>query len=57
MDKKPLPIIIMASVLVCMITLSLFAVKFSSIIYILISGALGIIAFYSKKQGGKEENK
>lgn len=57
MDKKTLPIIIMASVLVCMITLSLFAVKFSSIIYILISGALGIIAFYSKKQGGKEENK
>ena len=57
MEKKPLPIVIMASVLVCMITLSLFAVKFSSIIYILISGTLGIIAFYSKKQGGKEENK
>ncbi len=57
MEKKPLPIIIMASVLVCMITLSLFAVKFSSIIYILISGSLGIIAFYSNKQNGKEENK
>lgn len=57
MEKKPLPIAIMVCVLVCMITLSILAVKFSSIIYILISGALGIITFYSKKQGGKEENK
>lgn len=57
MEKKPLPIAIMVCVLVCMITLSILAVKFSSIIYILISGTLGIITFYSKKQGGKEENK
>ena len=57
MDKKPLPIAIMSCVLVCLITLSLFAIKFSSIIYILISGALGVIAFYSKKQAKKEENK
>ena len=57
MEKKPLPIVIMSSVLVCMITLSLFAVKFSSIIYILISGTLSVIAFYSKKQSGKEENR
>ena len=57
MEKKALPIAIMVTVLVCMITLSLFAVKFSSIIYILISGALGVIAFYSKKHAGKEESK
>lgn len=57
MDKKPLPIAIMATVLACMVTLSLLAIKFSSIIYILISGVIGIIAFYSKKQGGKEEKK
>ena len=57
MEKKPLPIAIMSCTLVSMITLSLFAVKFSSIIYILISGALGVIAFYSKKQEEKEENK
>lgn len=57
MEKKPLPITIMISVLVCMITFSLFAIKFSSIIYILIAGAIGVIAFYSKKQNGKEENK
>ena len=57
MEKKPLPIAIMVCVLVCMITLSILAVKFSSIIYILISGALGVIAFYSKKQSGKGDVK
>ena len=53
MDKKPLSILIMATVLVAMITFSIFAIKFSSIIFILISGTVGIIAFYSKKQDGK----
>jgi chromate transporter len=57
MQKKPLPIAIMATVLLCMIAFSLFAIKFSSIVYILISGALGIIAYYSNKQRGKEEQK
>ena len=57
MEKKPLSIAIMLSVLVCMTAFSLFAVKFSSIIYILIAGAVGIIAFYSKKQNGKEASK
>lgn len=57
MEKKPLPIAIMATVLVSMIVFSLFAVKFSSIIYILISGALGVIAFYSKHLARKEESK
>ena len=57
MEKKALPIAIMSTVLVCMIVFSLLAVKFSSIIYILVAGALGIIAFYSKSQGGKESTK
>ena len=57
MEKKPLPIAIMSTVLVCMIAFSLFAIKFSSIIYILISGAIGIIAFYSNKNRVKEERK
>ena len=57
MEKKPLPIAIMSIVLVCMIAFSLFAIKFSSIIYILISGAIGIIAFYSNKNRVKEERK
>lgn len=57
MDKKPLPIAIMSTVLVLMVVFSIFAIKFSSIVFILISGAIGVIAFYSKKQNGKEENK
>lgn len=57
MDKKPLPIAIMSSVLVLMVAFSIFAIKFSSIVFILIAGALGVIAFYSKKQNGKEKNK
>lgn len=57
MEKKVLPIAIMSVVLACMIAFSLLAVKFSSIIYILISGALGVIAFYALKQRGKGEEK
>ena len=57
MEKKPLPIAIMSTVLVLMVTFSIFAIKFSSIVFILVSGALGVIAFYSKKQNGKEKNK
>ena len=57
MEKKPLPVAIMSTVLVLMVAFSIFAIKFSSIVFILISGALGVIAFYSKKQNGKEENK
>ena len=51
MQKKPLPIAIMSTVLVCMIAFSILAIKFSSIIYILISGVIGIIAFYSGRKG------
>lgn len=57
MEKKPLPVAIMSSILVLMVAFSIFAIKFSSIVFILISGALGVIAFYSKKQNGKGENK
>jgi hypothetical protein len=34
---------------------SLFAVKFSSIVFIIVSGLIGIIAFYGKS--GKKEAK
>ena len=57
MEKKTLPIATMSTILVAMVTFSIFAIKFSSIVFILISGALGVIVFYSKKQNGKEENK
>lgn len=56
MEKKPLPLTIMSAILISMIAFSLFAVKFSSIVFILISGAIGIISFYSNKNA-KEENK
>ena len=57
MEKKPLPVAIMSTVLVLMVAFSIFAIKFSSIVFILISGTLGVITFYSKKQTGKGENK
>lgn len=44
-ERKPLPMIILAAVMVCMVTFSLLAVEFSSIWYILISGAIGLAAF------------
>ena len=56
MEKKPLPLTIMSAILISMIAFSLFAVKFSSLVFILISGAIGIISFYSNKNA-KEENK
>ncbi|MBQ7873413.1 MAG: chromate transporter [Clostridia bacterium] len=57
LEKKPLPLIIMGAVLVCMVAFSLFAVKFSSIVYILVSGVIGIIAFYVSKKGAEEGSK
>lgn len=56
MDKKALPITIMSIILVCMIGFSLFAIKFSSIVFILITGIIGILSFYAKNRA-KEERK
>ena len=47
-------IILMLTVL-CMIVFSLFAVKFSAIFYILISGAVGVFAFFFRKVKKEEE--
>jgi chromate transporter len=55
MEKKALPLTIMSAILVCMVLFSLFAVKFSSIVFIIVSGLIGIIAFYGK--AGKKEAK
>ena len=55
LEKKPMPITIMSVVLACMIAFSLFAIKFSSIVYILVSGAIGVIAFYTKKSGKEND--
>lgn len=56
MEKKALPLIIMSAILVCMIAFSLFAIKFSSIVFILITGIIGIVSFYVK-HNAKEEKK
>ena len=56
MDKKALPLTIMSVILVCMIAFSLFAIKFSSIVFILITGIIGIVSFYAKNNA-KEERK
>ena len=54
MKKKAFNVIIVALTLVCMVTLSLFAVKFSTILYILVSGAAGVL-FYLVGRFKKEE--
>lgn len=46
MKKKPLPLIVFFAVLACLIAFSLLAVKFSTVFYILISGALGALIYF-----------
>ena len=45
MKKTAFNIIIISITLICMIVFSLFAVKFSTIFYILISGACGVVVY------------
>lgn len=45
LPKKPLPLLIFGATFVCMLLFSLFAVDFSSVFYILISGAIGVSAY------------
>ena len=53
--KTALTITIFSAVLLCMVMLSLFAVKFSSILYILICGGIGVFAYLFGSMGkGKE---
>lgn len=56
LDKNALSITLFSLTLVCFITLSLFAVKFSSIFYILI-GAGASILVYSIMHCSKKQNK
>lgn len=48
MKKSALSIVIVSAVTVCMILLSLLAVKFSSIFYILICGCVGLFVYLLK---------
>ncbi len=53
--KTVLSVVIVSAVSVCMILLSLFAVKFSTVFYILICGVIGLAACFLRKLGARKE--
>ena len=60
MKKKPFNLIVMSATFLCMVAFGVFAVSFSSIFYILISGFVGLLVyligyFKSKKSPEKKE--
>jgi len=55
MKKNALSVTIVAVVAVCMIVFSLLAVKFSTILYILICGCVGLFLYFCKKIRSKKE--
>lgn len=55
MKKTAFNVTIVLTVLICMITLSMFAINFSTIFYILISGGIGILMYLLRKM--KKEDK
>ena len=61
MKKNAFSVSVLLAVLLCMVTFSLFAIKFSSVLYIIICGAAGLVVYYSlqmrKKQMRKKEEK
>ncbi len=52
LKKNALNYIIVTAVIVAMTVLSFFSIKFSTIYYILLCGAVGIIVFFATKRGG-----
>ena len=57
MNRDVMSIAIMCTVLVCMIVFSIFAVNFSAILYILISGVVGLAVYYIRRASKKEDEK
>ena len=61
MKKNAFSVSVLLAVMLCMVTLSLFAIKFSSVLYIIICGAAGLVFHYSlqmrKNQMRKKEEK
>ena len=49
MKKTVFNMIIISITLICMVVFSLFAVKFSTIFYILLSGACGVVVYFLGK--------
>ena len=54
MKKTPFSVTIVSAVVLCMVVFSLFAVKFSTILYILICGCIGLFAYFLKTMRKKE---
>ena len=57
MKKTAFSVTVVLGVMLCMIVFSLFAVKFSSIFYILVCGGIGLIAYLLKVMKKKGETK
>ena len=57
MKKTAFSIIIVSTVVLCMVAFSLFAVKFSTILYILVCGCIGLFAYLLKLIKKKGETK
>ena len=55
MEKKPLPIILMSLTIILMVLFSLFAVKFSTIFYIIAGALVGLCAYFVKTLSQKKE--
>ena len=55
MKKTPLSMTIVVMVVLCMIAFSLLAVKFSTILYILICGCIGLLIYLIKQAKHKKE--
>jgi chromate transporter len=55
MKKTPLSVTIVVTVVLCMIAFSLLAVKFSTILYILICGCIGLLIYLIKQAKRKKE--
>ena len=55
MKKTALSVCIVFAVGICMLLFSLFAIRFSTIFYILICGAVGLVAFFLKETRLKKE--
>ncbi|MBR2354709.1 MAG: chromate transporter [Clostridia bacterium] len=57
MKKNPFSVSIFASVTVCLVLFSIFAVRFSSVLYILICGAIGVSAYFLLRMREKKEGR
>ena len=54
LKKNPMAIAILCAVVILMVTFSVFAVDFSTITFIIISGVIGLAVYYAEKMKNKE---